>query len=394
MLTALCSIGTGVLWNGLPFIAEHDYDFDKLKTLVLSMFLGVVYFGGAFAAGRVIRTVESFAAPRTVLGWIVILQAGVCLGPWMFSDEWMIWTVTGLTALLSAFLWPLVESYLSAGRHGRDMRVAIGWWNIVWTICVALALVLMAPLMREGTTTARFAIVGLGGLNALAALTLLGFHRRPPEHEESASRVHVGREYSTLLHSARVLLPTSYVLLALISPLMPYRLDDLRLESEWQTPLTATWMLARVGVIVIMWRFHFWHGRWGTLLLGGLILVTGFAAIVFAQSVLMMLVGLALFGIGQGVTYFAAIYYALSVGRARVDASGTHEGLIGVGYAVGPIVGIAGILLAKYSGVNLSEASAIVLVAGVILAAALAGALRPYFRARHARAETGLRSGD
>ena len=38
--------------------------------------------------------------------------------------------------------------------------------------------------------------------------------------------------------------------------------------------------------------------------------------------------------------YTGAIYYAMAVGHSEVDAGGTHEALIGVGYTVGPACGL------------------------------------------------------
>ena len=48
-------------------------------------------------------------------------------------------------------------------------------------------------------------------------------------------------------------------------------------------------------------------------------------------------------GVGMGAVYYAALYYGLAVGHADVDAGGTHEGLIGVGYCLGPLVALAGV---------------------------------------------------
>jgi hypothetical protein len=43
----------------------------------------------------------------------------------------------------------------------------------------------------------------------------------------------------------------------------------------------------------------------------------------------------------MGVTYYAALYYAMAVGRAKVVAGGKHEAFIGGGYLIGPIIGLA-----------------------------------------------------
>jgi hypothetical protein len=54
-----------------------------------------------------------------------------------------------------------------------------------------------------------------------------------------------------------------------------------------------------------------------------------------------MLAGLVAFGAGHGILYFASLYYAMAVGGAEVDAGGTFEALIGAGYVVGPLAGLA-----------------------------------------------------
>ena len=383
-LTALCSVGTGIFWNGVPFIAEHDFGYGEVGTLGLSLFLGVCYITAAFSSGWLISRLDRFASPRTLLGMILVVQGIVCIGPWAVEHVWMIWVVTGMTSLLSAILWPLVESYLTAGRHGRAMRLAIGWWNIIWMAAVGVALLSMSPLMAGDSQNARFAIVLMSGLNMIAVLCLLWFDARPLQTEVAESHRHMGSEYRQLLNSCRVMLPMSYVLLALISPLMPYLLNSLDIESASQTPLTATWMFARVACVFCMWKIEVWHGRWGTLLSGGVAMVGGFGLIVLSTNIPIMIGGLILFGAGHGTIYFAAIYYAMAVGNAEVEASSKHEGLIGVGYAIGPLIGIAGILIARNSS-ELDSTLTITALTSVFMIAAAVMSCVPYFRARQLR---------
>ena len=47
-----------------------------------------------------------------------------------------------------------------------------------------------------------------------------------------------------------------------------------------------------------------------------------------------------MFGVAQGVVYVGSLYYAMEVGASGVDAGGAHEGLIGVGYTLGPLCGL------------------------------------------------------
>jgi hypothetical protein len=60
-----------------------------------------------------------------------------------------------------------------------------------------------------------------------------------------------------------------------------------------------------------------------------------------SSGVLTMACGLGLFGVGMAVIYSGALYYAMEVGKAQVQAGGKHEALIGAGYTAGPLIGLS-----------------------------------------------------
>lgn len=375
-LTFLASMGTGVLWSGLSFIAKHEFDYSAEANFLLYIATAVAYVAAALAAGKVTRALERHLSPRGILAWLLVAQAMIALLPLVWAAHWVLWVVGCSTSMIAATLWPIVESYLGAGRHGRAMRSAMGWWNVTWTVAVALALVLMAPLISK--QYAVMAVVALAPISILAIPILLGFTHAPGVHDESMQRESITIEYPLLLRSARVLLPLGYLLIGAISPLMPYRLEELGVEAISETPMTATWMFARVAALAIMWRVQFWHGRWGTLLFGAGMIIGGFGLIVAAVNVPMLLLGLISFGIGQGVIYYAALYYALSVGAAAVDAGGTHEALIGVGYAVGPAAALAGLRLSVLLGLGWTGGTGIVITVTTLTLMAAVPAFQPY----------------
>jgi MFS family permease len=379
-LTFMASIGTGVVWNGISFIAEHDYRFSKKMTLSLYLVMGLTYVIGAFSTGRVLRWLESVLSPRTALGAILLCESLVCLSLWLVRADWMLWAVACVMSVLSSWCWPIVESYLTAGRHGAQMRSAIGWWNMSWTGATAIALVLMTFVMQ---TEARMAIVLLGALHAVALIPLMRFERSPGKHDHESSATAVQREYPFLLRAAHTLLPMAYVMVSAMGALMPYLMNDLHLDTAVQTPTASIWMWARIVSMAIMWQLGFWHGRWGTLLLGAVAMTLGFAMIVAGVSVPLMACGLVMFGAGMGIIYYAALYYAMSVGKAEVDAGGTFEALIGVGYAVGPLTGLTSALLAgedehRFTGLTIGIVWALIIVGGL-------GVLKPYRSARAGR---------
>jgi hypothetical protein len=373
-LTFLCSLGTGVFWHGVPFIAKHTYDFSQTRNLLLAAAMGGIYTLGAFTAGQLTRLVERWLTPRGVLAACLMVLALVCLGPITVDREWALWTAALVGTWVTAIIWPIIESYLTAGRHGADMRSAIGRFNLTWAPAVAIPLLAMAPILeRHG----EWAIGAFVPINVVGLMVLTFFGRRPGHHDPETAASHVGGEYPLLLRSARVLLPLSYVLSSAMIPILPYRFEELTLAVSWAPPATATWTIVRVLAFVTMWRLGFWHGRWGTLLLGGLAMTLGFALVVMGPSISWMLAGFATLGAGVGVVYYAALYYAMAVGRAQVEAGGTHEGLIGAGYASGPLIGLGGAAVANGLGI----------VVAIWTLVALAGmpAVTPYLRARAQR---------
>jgi hypothetical protein len=83
----------------------------------------------------------------------------------------------------------------------------------------------------------------------------------------------------------------------------------------------------------------------------------------------------------MGLTYCATLYYSLSVGHGAVDAGGGFEALVGLGYVLGPMVGLAGHAVA-------SGPSANAVTVGLTWSCAAIGgvlALLPYRIARRGR---------
>ncbi len=376
-VTALCSLGTGVFWHGVPFIAKHTYEFSQTRNLVLYAAMGVVYTIGAFRAGALTRWVEHWLSPRGVLEAAVGIQGIFCLLPVLFQGQWALWAAAVGGTFLASILWPVVESYLTAGRHGPSMRRAIGWFNFTWALAVAVPLFLMAPILE---LHGEWAIGGFVVANVAALIVLRRFARAPGHHDPQLADAHVAPEYRSLLSSARVLLPLSYVLNSAMSPILPYRFEALGVDVSWETPATATWTVVRVLAFAGMWGLGVWHGRWGALVLGAVAMTGGFAMVVAGPSLAVMLVGFACLGTGLGIIYYAALYYAMAVGRAAVEAGGVHEGLIGAGYTCGPLAGLLGVAIAP------GRAAGIIGVVWAVTALGAVAAVRPYLRARRKRA--------
>ncbi len=378
------SIGTGVVTNGIVFMTKHGYGFSDQKNYALGILLGVTYIAGALGAQPLIRLLRSLhpaISTRAILATMMVVMALLCTVPlaarWAAGgasggthrSAWPVWVIVTLYSPLTGVLWPLVESYLSGGRSGAKLRSAVGRFNVVWSTAIVVAYV---GISRFVESQPEMTIFTLGGVHLLCLLLLARFPSEPAAHGSEDHEPHPPI-YSKLLVTFRLLLPLSYVLSSALVPYLPGALTALNVSTRLQAMFATCWLLPRVVTFAVLDRWHGWHGRWFPAISGGLTLLLGFTLAVLAKSagsLVLLAGGLAVFGVGMAVVYSGALYYALEVGQAEVQAGGKHEALIGVGYTVGPAIFVlAGLLVRNgvagpvgFEGVVLSIVGVIALV--------------------------------
>ena len=266
-------------------------------------------------------------------------------------------------------LWPIVESYVTGGRRGEELRRVVGWFNVVWSSGVVITSWAMAPLLK--TQELALTLMLVTGVAHIATCGLLTLFARYPGKESHESHAHP-EVYERLLTVFRLLLPTSYVLMYTLLPLMPSTLERMGVPRDRKTLVLSAFMVARVITFFWLGRWSGWHGRWSMPVWTTALMLVGFATTLLAQGVWWACAGLALFGVGLGGIYTGALYYVMEVGASEVEAGGTHEALIGGGYTLGPILGLLGIWWAGYrDNPAVTEERATV---GLALLVAIAGA--------------------
>jgi hypothetical protein len=356
--TLLNSLGTGAVQNGVYFLLKSAYGYGRLENYRFGLVLYGAYVAGALAAGpairRAARTHEGLNT-RAVLLAVVVGQAAFSLLPRGVGliagvetpPEWTMWAVAIAYGVLSGVMWPVVESYLSGGRSGRRLASATGVFNVVWSGAVLASFWMMAPLVESQPLDV---ILALGLVQLLSVSCLWFLAPEPGRHLAHDHQPHPA-SWARLLATFRVLLPLSYLVAGTLSPLLPTTLDRAGVALAWGPPAASAWLAARVLVFFAFERWHGWHGRAWMPPTAGVLLLAGFAGVVLAPrlgsaALPALLVGLTVFGGAHAMIYLGSLYYALEVGKAEVDAGGMHEALIGLGYALGPALGL-GVLLAS-----------------------------------------------
>jgi hypothetical protein len=342
--TALSNLATGVATIGVFFLAESAFGFTTAQNYKLGLITGVTYALAAWKSGPILALLARRGAGlsgRGALAAMTAAMAALCLLPYLVQARWTLYVFAALYMPITGVFWSLVESFLSGGRRGEDLRRAISHFNVTWSSFMALAMWLIAPYVAERPLEILLALA----IVHLASLAfLVPFHRDPGQHEDEAHRA--PPSYRVLLSGHRILLVASYVMMFTLSPFLPKLLAELDIPPQWRTPFGSVWMPARVAVFFLMGRWHGWHGRRLIAAIGATLLVVGFGLTVSAPALGGHVAGLAAlvtgqiaFGVAIAALYTANLYYSFEVGESSVEAGGSHEGLIGLGYTIGPLFG-------------------------------------------------------
>ncbi|RLS28291.1 MAG: MFS transporter, partial [Planctomycetota bacterium] len=186
-ITFLNSLATGVLWNGLGFITSQEFHYSASQTYGLYIVTGAVYAFSALYCGRLVRRFERHVNARKVMMILFLIQVLVAPLIYVGNSSVGLIVIAIVTSFTGACLWPIIESYVAAGRSAQQTRKAIGEWCIVWMTSVSLALFLMAPLQQnEGWMNPRLALFAILPMSLLSMACLWFVPSHPGHHHAPA----------------------------------------------------------------------------------------------------------------------------------------------------------------------------------------------------------------
>lgn len=348
LVTFLESLATVMVERGVYFFTREQLDFNNAANLWLALGSGVVYVVGAMGSHR---AAARFGERRLLLASViaqVLLHAIMALQP----DAVVIVASKLALSLCAGAKWPVIESYVSAGQSSRDTPRALGKFNLSWAVTVPLGLVLAGPILASWPR----GLFVFAGMANLASLVLIARGIAPtPSHLPHDHPDHLppsqARRLGSLMRASRASMLLSYILLFLLVPLMPAIFTDRLRIPLWLAPCAAASLdLCRLAALTLLFVWPGWHGRSGLLVLVAAGLPAGFFMVLLGNTLPVVTAGALVFGLAAGLAYFSALYYAMVVKRASVDAGGGHESLIGVGFAIGPLAGLLGQALAQPMG--------------------------------------------
>ncbi len=143
-----------------------------------------------------------------------------------------------------------------------------------------------------------------------------------------------------LLLSSRWSMFFSYCIIQLINSLLPGRFYELGISLAIAGFAAGLIDLSRIAGFIFMSRTHCWHGNKISLILSSPALALGFILCMFTTKLTHIIIGELIIGLFAAVSYYSALFYAMHMKNASVNAGAVHESVIGLGFVVGPIAGI------------------------------------------------------
>lgn len=341
------SFAASLLQRGGYFFTHEVLGFSQAQNLLLALLVGITYVVGATSSHRL---ATRFGERRTLLR-VLISVSVINLVVAYFSASWLLVLALATIAALQGVMWPIFESYMSAGETPQNLGRVLGRYNIGWALAVAPSLAVSGALIASGSPRRLFLLAAL--LFGLVYWSCRAFPAQPPH----LAAGHAARPdfqtlklYRGLLRASRFAMLGSYTLLYVLAPLMPEIMKHLGFSTGGAARASSLIDVARLSCFVGLFAYRGWHGRKAPIALAIVALPLGFSLVLFGASVGVVVGGELLFGAGAGFLYTASLYYAQVVQNASVDAGGAHEALIGLGYALGPSAGLIGTALAHGAG--------------------------------------------
>jgi MFS family permease len=352
--------------NFLFFYMKIRFGFNELENLLLAALYGFVYIfaawqGGAFA--------QRFGCTRSLYLGFCGIAASMVTGLVLDSTAGQVLALTIWTGAV-CFIWPALEAIVSEG-DGVNLSDMVGYYNITWALGSAVAYfsggILLEKLGMQSLFGLPLVLVAVQLVLMPAAVYLTKKERRKVCPVPAAPSVAPHAESRRFLYMAWLANPLSYVAINTTIPLIPSISANLGMSTGSAGIVCSVWMFARLAAFVFLWRWTWWHYRFRFLAASFAIMVAGFAGIVMATSLPMLLISQVGFGLSVGLIYYSSLYYSMNVSDQRGAHGGLHEAMIGAGQFLGPACGafslslipaavnagvwsVSGLLVAGFSG--------------------------------------------
>jgi len=239
-----------------------------------------------------------------------------------------------------ALFWPLAEAYTGDLVQADQLSQALTGYNVSWSLATIVGPLLGGLIITWFLTRAPFLVA----LTLFVFAGMLFLPRTVANITRSHQTHHLNQNEERVLNNSKVY-PLIYAFLfaftgALLNAIFPAYATQLDISPDVIGLMFLLSGLAQTITVLLSSRMRSKLGAEKLLLLSSIFLCTSLTIIGLTLAIPIFMVGFLIFGFGQGMAYSTAILLVLKgSGSRRGKAAGMFEGILGVGFFTGPLVG-------------------------------------------------------
>lgn len=239
-----------------------------------------------------------------------------------------------------ALFWPLAEAYTGDLVQTDQLSQALTGYNVSWSLATIVGPLLGGLIITWFLTRTPFLVA----LTLFVFAGMLFLPRTVANITRSHQTHHLNQNEERVLNNPKVY-PLIYAFLfaftgALLNAIFPAYAIQLDISPDVIGLMFLLSGLAQTITVLLSSRMQSKLGTEKLLLLSSIFLCTSLTIIGLTLAIPTFMVGFLIFGFGQGMAYSTAILLVLKgSGSRRGKAAGMFEGILGVGFFTGPLVG-------------------------------------------------------
>lgn len=270
---------------------------------------------------------------------LAILTAAI---PWC-ARPWQLAVLSAVMGAMSAGLWPPLELQIGEGITSSTMVRVLGIFNVCWSSGMCVGMLVSGALYDLAPALPFLVAAGLAAVGAVLVWCAPGMDRRETEARDASTAA--DSRFSTARAETFVWIGWIGNLgLTLSAATLRAFFPRLGLSMDFSPTLITLIVPAMQAGQLVMFFYLSTHGGWRyrIRLLLGMQCVTCLAtlAICVGRHPGLFLIVFFLIGLASGFAYASSLHYSLSSDPAkRGFRAGVHEGVLGAGLSLGPLLG-------------------------------------------------------
>ncbi|RKU26466.1 hypothetical protein C6499_13190 [Candidatus Poribacteria bacterium] len=249
-----------------------------------------------------------------------------------------------------ALFWPAYEAWLAEREGGGKLIQRVMLFNLFWSIGITLGPAFSSYLYGDANPFKPFYLAGAMVLLTLGTIIANNWQTSDVPKTDTSSEI-TEEPTETLyppqpvrinyLNIARCANFTSWFTLGVLRRLAPKLTKEMGMvPSTFGNLMLTLGGIQTLAFLVLGTGYSTrWHYRFSPMLIVQMLAILSFLGIWRLQHTLLWTFAFGVIGVSAAFTYFSSLYYGLDRHTDKGNKSGWHEGILGLGILLGPLLG-------------------------------------------------------